>query len=175
MHKLPNNDAGSKNFDGKKLARQFYAPPDAPEGDGAKTKPPPEYNDLFDPPALSEAAGETLDESPPPREEVEGRVPFDPHLSFYELRRRCIAAGEKYGKPYEGLLTRLRGVEPLARHEAEESRGASYKRLCTAAHMAGFSTPARKNLYVIAERVGMSDRFAGHLIASLKHGGGDGR
>lgn len=106
-----------------------------------------------------------------PPDDSADRVPFDPHLSFYELRRRCIAAGKRYGAPYERLLSTLHGVEPLARHEAEERRGASYKRLCAAAHMAGLSLRERKNLYWIAEKVGLSDRFAGHIIASLKREG----
>jgi hypothetical protein len=158
MHKLHKNDDGS-NLDG---VRQLYGGPPRSSGDGAK--PPPEYDDLFGPPALS---AET------PREDEPDRVPFDMHVSFHELRRRCVAAGERYGDPYERLLSTLRGVEPLPRHRAEEERGASYKRLCAAAHAAGFSKPERKNLYWVAEQVGMSDRFAGHILASLKRNEGD--
>jgi len=100
-------------------------------------------------------------------------VPFDEDAGFYELRGRCLDTARRYGKPYERLLSTLRGVEPLPRQRAEEERGASYKRLCAAAHAAGFSKPERKNLYWIAEQVGMSDRFAGHILASLKRNEGD--
>lgn len=96
------------------------------------------------------------------------RVPFDSHVTFHDLRSRAVRAGRRYGEPYASLLACLADCEPLARHAAEEARGASYKRLCGAAHAAGFTDAERKNLYWIAERVGLSDRFAGHLIASLK-------
>jgi hypothetical protein len=143
---------------GKEVARQLYGGPPSSD-DGAK--PPPEYEDLFGPPALSAEPDEP------------DRVPFDPsEVSFRELRRRCVAAGERYGDPYERLLSTLRGVEPLERHRAEEERGASYKRLCKAAHAAGLSKRERKNLYWIAEQIGMSDRFAGHILASLKRNEG---
>ena len=171
MHKLLNDDDES-NFDGRELARRFYDDPTEAKaaGDGSRSTSelPPEYDDLFGPPAL---CCDPQSETPPPREKLKGRVPFDPHLPFYELRRRCIAAGKRFGKPYERLLSRLRNIEPLPRHEAEESRGALYRRLCAAAHLAGFSKRERKNLYWIAEKVGMSDRFAGHLIACLKREG----
>lgn len=118
-----------------------------------------------------EAAQKLYGGGAPQRERVTRRVPFDPSESFHELRRRCIAAGKRFGEPYRSLLARLESVEPLTRHASEENRGASYRRLAKAAHLAGFSEAERKNLYWIAEKVGMSDRFAGHLIASLKREG----
>jgi hypothetical protein len=161
MPKLHHNDEGS-NFDGKEAARQLYGGPPRSSGDGAK--PPPEYDDLFGPPALS---AET------PREDERERVPFDEDAGFYELRGRCLDAARRYGSPYARLLRALRSVEPLARHRAEEKRGASYKRLCAAAHAADFSERERRNLDGIAEQVGMSDRFAGHILASLKRNEGN--
>jgi len=137
-----------KNDDGSNFdgARQLYGGPSSSD-DGAK---------------------------PPPADDT-GRVPFDSDAGFYELRGRCLDAARRYGSPYARLLRTLRGVEPLERHRAEEERGASYRRLCAAAHAADFSERERKNLYWIAEQVGMSDRFAGHLLASLKENGGSRR
>ena len=150
-------------MDGLEAAKKMYSGP--PAGDGA-TDAPAEYEDLFGPPALSAEKANT-----PPADDPD-RVPFDSDARFYELRGRCLDAARRYGSPYARLLRTLRGVEPLERHRAEEERGASYKRLCKAAHAADFSERERKNLYYIAEEIGMSDRFAGHLLASLKQDGG---
>ena len=151
-------------MDGLEAAKKMYSGP--PAGDGA-TDAPAEYEDLFGPPALSAEKAKT-----PPADDPD-RVPFDSDAGFYELRGRCLDAARRYGNPYERLLSRLRGVEPLERHRAEEERGASYRRLCAAAHAAGLSKRERKNLYYIAEQVGMSDRFAGHILASLKQSEGN--
>ena len=140
-------------MDGLEAAKKMYSGP--PVGDA-----PAEYEDLFGPPANDPA-------------DDPDRVPFDSDAGFYELRGRCLDAARRYGSPYARLLRTLRGVEPLARHRAEERRGASYKRLCAAAHAADFSERERKNLYWIAEQVGMSARFAGHILASLERNEGN--
>jgi len=151
-------------MDGLEAAKKMYSGP--PAGDDA----PAGYEDLFGPPALSAEKAKT----PPADDPADDpdRVPFDSDAGFYELRGRCLDAARRYGSPYARLLRTLRGAEPLERHRAEEERGASYRRLCKAAHAAGLSKRERKNLYWIAERVGMSDRFAGHILASLKQDGG---
>ena len=147
------------------LFKKLHAPPSSSgaERKGAEVAPPRvTYDTLFDAPALAlKAEGDA-------QRPLRGRVPFDPHISFHDLRRRLVRYGRRCGEPYRSLMDRLADCEPLARHEAEKARGASYKRLAYAVHLAGLSRRERQIFYRLAERIGMSDRFAGHLIASLK-------
>jgi hypothetical protein len=90
--------------------------------------------------------------------------------SFDDLTHRALGVAEEVGQPFRGLLLLLRDCREseeitLSR---QQRQGATYKTLAAIGHAAGMSKTERVRWYRVAERVPLSQRHAGHIMARLK-------
>jgi hypothetical protein len=97
-------------------------------------------------------------------------VDFDTALSFDALTRRALRLAEEERPLYAALLRLLEDCEeahegPL---ERQQRRGASYRSLAAVAHLVEMGKDDRVRWYKLAERVPLSQRHCGHLLAKLK-------
>ena len=104
------------------------------------------------------------------------RVPYEEAFgragSFAELTRQAVMFAESgaVGEPHASLLRLL--ADCYEAHDGtlyrQQMRGATYKQLAYIAHLAGMTPAERRAWYQIAERVPLSQRHAGHLVAQLQ-------
>ena len=99
-----------------------------------------------------------------------GSVPFNEREHrFGEVTRRALRAAEKVPEPYAGMLRLLNDCEEvfIGRVAEQQRQGASYRQLAAAAHAAGLNKKQRVAWYRLAERLPLSRRHVGHILARL--------
>lgn len=98
------------------------------------------------------------------------RIPFDPAIDhadrvFFALRWYADAP-----EPWRSVVMLLRDYPHASsgRREAKQRKGATWRQLAYVAHLAGMSREERREWYLIAESLGVSEAMAGHIIKRLK-------
>ncbi len=87
-------------------------------------------------------------------------------LDALDAARGVTPNGDRYLPPELGeLLELLADCRPTG--DPAERTGATYKVLAFIGHRAGFDSAQRAALYALAERYGLTQRHAGHIIARL--------
>ena len=98
------------------------------------------------------------------------RIPWPPVLAgrelFESLTLEAVADARAVSPPEIGeLLELLADCWPTG--DPAERVGATYKVLAFVGHRAGFDAAQRAALYAMAERYGLTQRHAAHIIARL--------
>jgi hypothetical protein len=134
--------------------------------------------------------GDQIEEPPPraqrapPKHPKSGeRIDFEPAFQIFEDHPTLVAFALEMARsgemeePYATLIGMLDDLYPSAPGdvalERSEQAGASFKQLAYIGHLAGFDARQRARWYEIAQETFLSQRCAGHMIARLRHYGGE--
>jgi hypothetical protein len=99
------------------------------------------------------------------------RIPYRGGVFFNEITRHALAEAEEQPATYARLLRLLRDCHAEPGKQRQQQRGASYKQLAFAAHLAGMDKPCWAGWNTLCERIGLSDAHISHIISRLKRSG----